>query len=560
MKFHTRQRSRIGLLAAAAIFVAIGVGVVLGAQRLIADASWVTHSIEVIVRMDELEARLRDAEAAQRGYLLTANPIFLADYRNASATLPGIYADLRRRIQDNPTQLARAQALWARVQQRSGQLGNTLERYREGGLPAAQAAIDHDVIESSNAIRQQAEGMRVAEGALLVRRDASTQDSATLLRALALLGIPIGILVILVVYGLLAQEIRRRARAEREAAQANAQLRVELDRQERRSAVLRALSNYGSMLQSCTRVEEAWQLTENMLAKLMPETTGWLYRIRNSQDHAELNAQWGPSLQPAPSMMSADDCWALRRGQPHLAASAQAARCTHLQVDAGNRATTLCLPLAALGAQLGLLSLSGQEQELSEFRDIIEAVAEKLSMALGNLSLQERLRQQSIRDPLSGLFNRRYLVESAARELARCARRELPVSMLMLDIDHFKAFNDLHGHAGGDALLAQFGKLLEAMTRGEDIACRYGGEEFTLILPETDLQTAFQRAEMIRIAVQAMQVPYLGKLLPQVMVSIGVASFPAHGATPEALMLAADEALYRAKRNGRNRVEVAAAG
>jgi diguanylate cyclase (GGDEF)-like protein len=204
-----------------------------------------------------------------------------------------------------------------------------------------------------------------------------------------------------------------------------------------------------------------------------------------------------------------------------------------------------------------LLSLSDTGQDLSAQRDLIDSAAEKLSMALANLSLQDRLRQQSIRDPLSGLFNRRYLEESAARELNRCARRGLPLSLLMLDIDHFKSFNDVHGHAGGDAVLAQFGKLLQSMSRGEDIACRYGGEEFTLILPEADLDAASERAEAIRLAVEAMQVPHLGKVLPQVTVSIGVAGYPAHGNSPEALMQAADEALYRAKRGGRNRIDVA---
>jgi diguanylate cyclase (GGDEF)-like protein len=206
------------------------------------------------------------------------------------------------------------------------------------------------------------------------------------------------------------------------------------------------------------------------------------------------------------------------------------------------------------------LFLSDDDAGFLARMDIIEAVAEHLSMALSNLSLRERLRLQSIREPLTGLFNRRYLEESATRELARCARRQLPLSLMMLDIDHFKAFNDVHGHAGGDALLAQFGKLLQEHTRGEDIACRYGGEEFTLILPEADVETAMKRAQVIRIAVESMRVQHLGRNLPQVTVSIGVSAFPQHGETPESLLRVADEALYRAKHKGRNRVEQAGTG
>lgn len=556
MNLDTRQRTRIGLLVASVISVAIGIGVVLGAQRLIVDASGVTHSNEVIVRINNLEAGLREAEAAQRGYLLTVNPIFLADYRNASAKLPGIYADLRGRLQGNPAQLARAGTLWARVQGRAQELAQTLQRYHEAGLPAAQAAINHGAIESSTAIRQQAEAMRIAESILLAARGDSTRNSANLLRAIALLGIPAGILVILVVYRLLVLEIRRRAQAEAETEQANEQLHGALDHAQHRSVELRALSNYGNMLQSCASADETWPLTTSLLGSLLPDIAGSLYRIRNSQDHAELVMQWGGAAGPG-AMIAVDACWALRRGQPHVSDATHGGRCAHIAAVNDPHPAALCLPLVAQGAQLGLLSLSGDPQVLAKHRDIIEAAAEKLSMALANLSLQDRLRQQSIRDPLSGLFNRRYLEESATRELARCARRDLPLSVLMLDIDHFKVFNDTHGHSGGDAVLAQFGKLLQSMTRGEDIACRYGGEEFTLILPEAGIHAALERAEEVRAAVEAMHVSHLGTLLSRVTISIGVASFPGNGQTPEVLMQVADEALYRAKRAGRNRVEAA---
>ncbi len=557
MNFDPRHRSRTGLLVAAFIFVAIGVGVVWGAQRLIVDASRVTHSNQVIARIDGTEALLRDAEAAQRGYLLTANPTFLADYRSARAQLPAIRADLLLQIQDNPAQSARARALWFRIDQRTAQLANTLERYRQQGLPAAQQAIDQNVIESSTAIREQAEAMRVAESVLLAARGDSTRSSANLLRAIALLGIPIGILVIVAVYRLLVLEIRRRAQAEGDAEQANEQLRVALDLAQQRSVELRALSNYGNMLQSCARVEEAWPLTTSLLASLLPETSGSLYRIRNSQDYAELAMQWGGAVANPDQMIAVDACWALRRGQPHASDAMHGGRCAHIPSGIDPQPSAMCVPLAAQGTQLGLLSLSGDTQALARHREIIEAVSEKLSMALANLALQDRLRQQSIRDPLSGLFNRRYLEESAAREMTRCARRDAPLSLLMFDIDHFKSFNDLHGHAGGDAVLAHFGKLLQSMTRGEDIPCRYGGEEFTLILPEADMHAATERAEAVRAAVETMQVPHMGKMLPQVTISIGVASFPLNGQTPEGLMQAADEALYRAKRAGRNRVEAA---
>lgn len=554
-----RDRTRVRLFAAVGIFIAVGVGVIWGAQRLIRDAAWVSHTHEVIGTVGALETRLRDAEATQRGYLLTGDPVYLADYRNASAALPEIRDHLLWLIRDNPEQQARARVLWASIDKRLTQLASTLVIYRESGLSAAQKLINQDVIVSSTAVRREAAALNNAERELLVQRGQSTGNSANLLRALALLGIPIGVLMIWMAYRLLVQEIKRRARAEDVAAQANQQLRMGLDRVERSTAALELLNHYGSMLQSCTTPEEALHLTRVLMDDLVPGVAGCIYRIRHSQDHAELATEWGALPVSAPAMIPVDACWALRRGQVHAVMSAQARHCPHHGVgpEAAYPAATLCVPLLAQSSQFGVLSLTDTGTAIADNRDLIQAASEQLSMALANLSLQDRLRQQSIRDPLTGLFNRRYLEESANRELTRCARRDLPLSMLMLDIDNFKSFNDINGHAAGDAVLSHFGQLLQSMSRGEDIACRYGGEEFTLILPEVRLDVASTRAEEIRQAVEAMQIPHLGKLLPQVTVSIGVAAFPVHARAPEALMQIADEALYRAKRAGRNRIEVA---
>ena len=550
-----QTRSRSGLLLAAVIFVAIGLGVVLGAQRLISDARWVSHSNQVIGALDEMEARLRDAESALRGYVLTDDVEYLANYHTARDLVPGVNARIEQLVADNPPQRARARALSTQVETRLHQMANTLLRYQSDGLNGARASMDREVMGASGVIRQQKAQMIDKERELLEQRAASTRGSADVLRVIALLGIPLGLIVIAGVYRLLVREIRRRSVAEKASAEAQARMRQGIAELEHKSADLRALSRYGSMLQSCVDPAEALQLTRRMLSTLRPDTGGTIYRMRNSQDHAEAIVHWGTHRAASTETLMPESCWALRRGQPHLVADSDEAHCAHVSTPVAAGVATACIPLSAQGVQLGLLYLSDADDGFVARIDIIEAVAEQLSMALSNLSLQERLRLQSIREPLTGLFNRRYLEESATRELARCARRDLPLSLMMLDIDHFKAFNDVHGHAGGDALLAQFGKLLQENTRGEDIACRYGGEEFTLILPEAGIEAALQRAQAIRVAVESMRVQYLGRELPQVTVSIGVAAFPGDGETPESLLRVADEALYRAKHNGRNRVE-----
>jgi len=215
------------------------------------------------------------------------------------------------------------------------------------------------------------------------------------------------------------------------------------------------------------------------------------------------------------------------------------------------------VPLLAQGAMLGTLVLLSDSAIGAETRTAAIAAAEQISLAVANLRLQETLRTQSLRDPLTGLFNRRYLEVSLARDLTRAIRRNQPLAVLMLDVDHFKRFNDTHGHDAGDALLTQFGELLMASIRSEDVACRYGGEEFTIVLQEADAALALDRAEDICSAVRTLKVGYRNQDVGPVTVSIGIASYPQHGDSPEQLLRRADRALYAAKDGGRDQVCVA---
>lgn len=184
------------------------------------------------------------------------------------------------------------------------------------------------------------------------------------------------------------------------------------------------------------------------------------------------------------------------------------------------------------------------------------AVAERISWALANLGLREVLRSQSIRDPLTGLFNRRYMEESLERELRRAARNKTSVVVLMIDVDHFKRFNDTFGHQAGDTLMRAFGDFLTKRTRGQDIACRSGGEEFVLILTDASIETAHKRADILRDELSLLTVMHAGNLLGKISISIGISAFPDHAATVVELLHVADQALYHAKKEGRDRVVV----
>jgi diguanylate cyclase (GGDEF)-like protein len=257
-----------------------------------------------------------------------------------------------------------------------------------------------------------------------------------------------------------------------------------------------------------------------------------------------------------PQVCAPDECWALRRGRVHLAQPTQNGLVCH-HVPQPLPASSLCVPMMAQGETLGMLNICCNQATLSTAQQqLAVTVSEHLSLALSNMRLRETLRHQAIRDPLTGLYNRRYMEESLERELRRAVRHHTTLGVMMLDLDHFKRFNDTYSHAAGDVLLRELGRVLQHYLRGEDIACRYGGEEFTLILVDAPLATVVQRANQIREAVKNLTVTYRGQSLGIATASCGVAMFPDHGLSGEQLVHAADTALYRAKDEGRDRVMV----
>jgi diguanylate cyclase (GGDEF)-like protein len=268
---------------------------------------------------------------------------------------------------------------------------------------------------------------------------------------------------------------------------------------------------------------------------------------------------WGIHAADTRMQASSDDCWCMQRHRVHQSGNtAPGSLCSHVITPAGAAAVTAaCIPLTAQGESLGWIYLSAHGEGPLPKLQVAVAAADQLALALANLKLRQNLRDLSVRDPLTGLFNRRYLSESLAREIARGRRRTLPVSVMAFDLDHFKAFNDRYGHPAGDAILVAFARVLQANSRSEDVACRQGGEEFVLILPEMDLAVAMRRAGDLMTAMSRMDVMHEGRMLPKLTTSIGVAVYPQHGGTPEMLLAQADAALYEAKAQGRNRFAVA---
>ncbi len=335
-------------------------------------------------------------------------------------------------------------------------------------------------------------------------------------------------------------------------------LRASLARVERLHAQMITLSQMTHMLLGCEDRGEAYEVVSRGGASLFKGSHGALTVYDAGGTRLRVVARWGQP--PVPDVFLASDCWAARLGAPHEVSEAtQQVPCRHFTTP--HDGPSLCLPLSVRGEPLGLLHVgSGRGLGGEAFEDL-RLLALKASgvieMALSNLALQETLRAQAIRDPLTGLFNRRFLDESLPRELMRRRRTGEPLVVAMLDLDHFKDFNDSFGHEAGDLVLQAVGSLLLRSVRTSDLACRYGGEELTLVMPRAGLDDARLRLETLRRAVSEVRVERQGQALPAITVSIGaVAALPGEQDGP-ALLGRADAALYRAKREGRDRVVVA---
>ncbi len=355
------------------------------------------------------------------------------------------------------------------------------------------------------------------------------------------------------------RDVTERVRAEEDLRQANEQLQIMVNESDWRTREATLITNMSEFLQSCLNFDEAYAIIVRAAQQLFSGVSGGLFMLSSTGNFLEMVTSWGEPL-AGEQVFAPNNCWAIRRGRIYLSGgSVQHERCRHLPDNAGG--CYFCLPLIAQEGAFGLLHLQaaskGDISVIAQIKDIAVTFTDNISMALANLKLRETLRQQVIHDPLTGLFNRRYLEETLEQETQRIRRKRATMGVIMMDMDHFKPINDTYGHEAGDQLLRALGKFLKTQVRVGDIACRYGGDEFVLIMPEASFDITLQRAEEIRREVQHLQVVSQGRPLETSTISLGVAIFPDHGATVEAVLRAADDALYKAKATGCNRVVAA---
>ena len=332
---------------------------------------------------------------------------------------------------------------------------------------------------------------------------------------------------------------------------------------EQRNRELERLRGLGTLLQSCLTIEETHAVIARTVPKLFFTESGAVYLFSLPPQTLVPVASWGDHA-AAGAVFPLPAGWALEQERSYSIDG----RCFPVLCSDGNQSgqdVYFCAPMVAQSETLGLLyvKLNGnlpkqnsdnRRQVIAYKRQLAVTTAETIALFLTNIKLRENLYHQSIHDPLTGLLNRRPMYEFLEKEILRTTRKKQPLGVVMIDIDHFKTVNDTYGHGAGDAVLREFGLFSKKHIRGGDFACRYGGEEFLLVLTEASLENVKKRAEQFCKEARLLGVHYRGRLLDPITLSLGVAVYPEHGKTAQELLLAADMALYQAKADGRDRI------
>ncbi|MCD6048509.1 MAG: diguanylate cyclase domain protein [Gammaproteobacteria bacterium] len=322
------------------------------------------------------------------------------------------------------------------------------------------------------------------------------------------------------------------------------------------------LKKFNLALQVCLASQEAAQVVATFSKKIFPKLSGALYIMYIGKDYLECVSSWGPKP-PQATNFKPTECWGIRFSTPYLIDNIKNdLLCVHAKALYDKQAAYLCIPLYVQNALVGLFYLQTEKQLvdlLNSSKQLAITVSRQISLCLSNILLQERLRHQSLIDSLTGLHNRRFLDESLESELARAKRNGLTVGILMIDIDYFKKYNDSYGHEAGDQVLKKLGEVVLQHIRPYDVACRYGGEEFTVILSGISPELALERTELLRVAISQLIFNVERDNIPEttrVTVSIGIAFYPQDADNAHDVIAMADHALYEAKNNGRNQAKV----
>jgi len=509
-------------------------------------------------RLDGILDALRDAETGQRGFVITGNEVFLEPYLHAQQTLPLAIREAKDKA-GSDAERARIWRIARLAELKLAELDETIAIRRADGFAKTEEVVGSlrgktymDELRRLIGIRQAHTEARREE----LRTDmlAASNRSFTVSVGATL----INICVFGALLTVLARMLRERRETARQLEQKAAQLAAAVELSTRQNRELRIVAEMLRAVEALPSSLDTGPVVARSFARLLPGAGGTFFALGAGEARLRQLARWGAASNQ-PAEIAPDDCWALRHGARYKTIGYDGAACAHYRNGAGDGdgSMRLCVPLVTQDELVGMLHLEGlaaQAKLRDEQEQLAVSLAEQLALALGNARLRESLRRQSVLDPLTGLFNRRYFEETLRRELARSRRMASPLSLVVLDVDHFKRVNDGYGHATGDAVLRTIAQLVRQSIRDCDVACRYGGEELVILMPDCAQQDAARRAEVLRADIAGAPPMPDGAGPDTITASFGVAEFPIHGPDAEALFRAADRALYQAKREGRNRV------
>lgn len=553
----TRSKSKkmTAILTASfcAVLVLIAVGgysVYANSKRMQAEREWVDHTNEVLTSVANISQRIDRVDYNLQLFAATKERARLKSVQNILSQLMVLQQQVEDQVRDNASQSRHAQELGNDLQVLMGAV-EAMEK--DSSIPQPERAV--------LACRNLTGVLQTEEHALLEQRiDESQlgQYRSTLYSALYL---TVGLLLVVVLFGFLFREARRRRADDLELFAAKDELEWSVQKLTARAEDSEFLTAARDEMQLCTNAQQAHDSVVRHMKMLLPGTNGATLTINNSRSLVEIVATWG-DRQVLMDGFNPDACCGLRAGKARWRKKGKSElHCAHF---AGKEPESyLCVPLAAHGETQGFVFLCCDDAATlamaEERMPIVQELIELASLSIASLNLRAKLEGQSIRDGLTGLFNRHFMEIALERELHRAQRQDTQVALLMIDVDHFKRLNDTFGHEAGDVVLREVTDCFRRTLREEDVICRYGGEEFVVIMPDADEDTAARRAEMVREAVSNVRLHFRGELLGSVTISAGIAVYPESGQGAGDLIRLADGALYRAKRSGRNRVELGSA-
>jgi diguanylate cyclase (GGDEF)-like protein len=549
----TGPNSAVLLLVAAAtctviFMVAAGVFVYRNTRSLITSAEWVQHTDDVLAALQRVSLLTERVEYRTQMYNMTGNPEHLGRARASASQLDSTLAHLKLLVADSEYQTENLKVLTACSQRIDQELITFTAKSELASTQQCQRAMGV---------------MTDYEQGLFEERNKGSQRSSFKSIGTEVAFVGLSLIFLMALFGLLMRDVVLRQKDGKQTALTNERLARTINALEDRAHESELLTLARDELQLCVDVPQVYNSAASSFSRLLVGTSGSLCIINNSRQLVEVVSTWAGNWQETSAASAVEDfhspdsCCGLRSGQPRWRRPGiSEIHCTHFNGEAPPR--YLCMPIVAHGNTLGVLyvqcadeaAVLAVHQRLDGLRQLVQLTG----MAIATLNLRTKLENQSIRDPLTELFNRHFMQISLDRELAQAARRKQTLAIFMLDLDHFKKFNDTFGHAAGDTALRAVAEIFKSSIRAEDIACRYGGEEFTIMLPDVTASMACDRAESIRRAIENLRVPLEREVYAEFTISIGVALYPNDGDTADLLLRQADTALYRAKRHGRNQV------